>query len=625
MNSRNAFIMLVLIVAVAFAGCSDSSSPTDEGKTDTTPPAIASVTALDAQHIDVEFDEALDRTTAERRDNYTIVEVAPVLAYGTSPGDTVHVGTAALDEDGLTVHIATENTMQDVPYELRVLDVKDKSGNAISTQATQAFTGSNTADTTPPTIVSRTPSPGQTGVGVGQSVTVQFSEPMNNGSVYNAFSWTGGGGSVPWSMDQQDNNTFLFTPSLALQTGTTYTIMISATAEDWSGNALSPVSWNFTTTSQTDTTPPRLVSSTPSNGATNVSVSTNLQLTFSEAVEPSSLDQVIITPDVGGGVESWSNGGRTVTFDPDVDLASDTQYSMLLFPGSFRDLAGNGNEESFTITWTTGSALATGGFSGTIGGPGSADAPGPGGAFVIAADRNPFGPDDDFGVGGTGAVAANGSYTVGNVPAGTWWPLGALDSNGDDIIDPGLGDAFGLYGVDFAAMTGEADTVVVSTSVVTGIDFDLFDSSAIAGTVTYTGSAFTGGYTLYVGAFDTTGFDPNNIPQPDYGTAAYWPDDPSYAVSTFENGLMDGTYYVGAFLDGNDNGSLDPGEPSNLYGGAMTPTPLTIENGSDALGVDIELADPPAFTGTVQWTATPDRGRHVLERIGRAFRAAQKR
>ena len=42
------------------------------------------------------------------------------------------------------------------------------------------------------------PAPGATNVGIGQSVSVQFSEPMNSSSVAGAFQWTWDSGIVGW-------------------------------------------------------------------------------------------------------------------------------------------------------------------------------------------------------------------------------------------------------------------------------------------------------------------------------------------------------------------------------------------------------------------------------------------
>lgn len=619
-------MVTVLAAALAVAGCSDDGDgPTGGGDTDTTPPGIASVTAVDQNHVDVEFDETVTRASAERREHYVIVEQTPTGAAALPvPNDTIHVETASLDDDGVTVHLTTSDFMQNAPYELTVAGVQDASGNTIEEGTSQSFTGTTNADVTAPTVVYRSPAPGETGVGRGQSVIVQFSEPMDFSSVVDAFSWTFGGGSVAFEVEEQQSTRFYFRPLAMLSASTTYTASLDGTAQDLAGNPLSPTSWNFTTTSQTDNTPPTLMSSTPADGAVNVSVSTNLSLTFSEPIEPSSLQDVFISPEVGSGVETWSNGGRTVTFDPDNDLMFDTQYSLLIIPGGVRDLAGNGNTDAISIKWSTGPSLATGGFAGTLTGPSSADVDGPEGATVIAADRNPFGSDDDFYVGGTGTAVANGDYSVSNLPQGTWWPLAAMDSNRDGNIDPETGDAFGLYGVDFKTMTGEPDTVVVGSAVVTGIDFPVYDPMAISGAVNYIGSTYPGCcYTVYVGVFDTTGFDIGGPLEPDYGTEAYWPGDPRYAVSEFDYLLAEGTYYVGAYLDGNSNGTLDASDPIGFYGG-MTPTPVTIAGGTDALDINITLDDPATFTAT-GW-AQPQSGerpaaelfRRVLSAIHRA-------
>ena len=160
-----------------------------------------------------------------------------------------------------------------------------------------------------------------------------------------------------------------------------------------------------------------------------------------------------------------------------------------------------------------------------------------------------------------------------------------------------------------------------------GIDFEMYDPSAISGVINYTGSAFPGCcYTVYVGAFDTTGFDVNNIGDPDFGTEANWWNEPMYAIGGLDEFLTDGTYYVGAYLDGNNNFTLDPGEPMALYGG-MTPTPITVANGSDALDIDITLSDAQMFTVSSWTRPAPDMSERAiaLRRLAELFRRAQQR
>jgi methionine-rich copper-binding protein CopC len=273
---------------------------------------------------------------------------------GVAPDDTTWVGTAALDDDGKTVHLTTQSSMQDANYNLSVTGVEDTKGNRIDEAASSSFPGNDNPDQTPPEIVFRLPHSGETNVGVGQPVVVQFSEPMDYASVLDAFSWTGGGGPVLYGVDDSDGNLFVFFPLQTLQNNTTYNVMIAGTAQDWAGNSLVSILWSYTTTPTPDATPPTLSSSTPSNGATGVDVGANLVLTFSEPVLKRSLEQVQITPAIGDGIRVWSNDGRTVTIDPDEDMLPDTQYTLLIPPGGLRDLAGNGNVDAIHVVWSTG-------------------------------------------------------------------------------------------------------------------------------------------------------------------------------------------------------------------------------------------------------------------------------
>ncbi len=249
-NLKLLVLPAILVAAVIVIGCS-SDDPADpfggNGNTDTTPPGITSVTALDQNHLDVEFSEAVQEASAEQSDNYIIVETAKAATF-TSPGDTTRVASAVLDNDGKTVHLATSNPMGNNPYELNITGVQDVNGNAIMTEAESNFTGSDDLDLTPPAVVSHIPRSGETGVGIGQPVEVQFSEPMDSNSVMSAFSWQNGMTSVRFDMDDEDGNTFIFTPSNPLANNTTYTVTIDGTAQDWAGNALATTTWSFTTT-----------------------------------------------------------------------------------------------------------------------------------------------------------------------------------------------------------------------------------------------------------------------------------------------------------------------------------------------------------------------------------------
>ena len=145
---------IALTFALAlFASCSDDDDPAGGGPVDSTAPAVTSVTAVDANHIDVVFDENVQRGSAETIGNYTIVEVAPLATSGEiAPGDTLVVNGAALQSDQRTVTLNTL-PMGNVDYDMSVDGVKDAAGNTIGAPVTTSFTGSIAPDLTAPELV----------------------------------------------------------------------------------------------------------------------------------------------------------------------------------------------------------------------------------------------------------------------------------------------------------------------------------------------------------------------------------------------------------------------------------------------------------------------------------------
>ena len=577
--------------------------PTD----DTTPPLVTSVVAVDATHVDVVFDETLDPATAGHASNYTLVErPAPGAGAGpgdpacatraaVAPGDTVPVLGAALDPDARTVHLTCATPLAPVPYDLTVTGVADAYGNRISVPATTSLTGTTSPDRNAPRVVDRVPAPGATGVGVGRAVVVTFSEPMDAASLVGAFRLEGPGGRAAVTFDAPGATRYAFAPAQPLSPGATYTVRIDSSAHDLAGNALAAVTWSFTTTSAVDTTPPVLVATTPADGAVGVPTDVVLAMTFDEPVDGDRLGNVAVSPDPGEGVVWFRDGGRTVVFDPDVPLLDNTLYTLVVPPGTVRDLAGNLNAQAWSIVFTTGAALPAGTVSGTLSGdparPAAAD---PSGAIVVLATNSIF-SDDDLQIVATASVGSGGAWTATHVPDGTFHAYAFLETNGDGVLDPSLGDAIGVYGIDWNVDLVEDVVTVAGGASVTGVDFALFDPMALSGRLFYDGTAYAGrNLPAYVGVFDTTGFSMDSLPTPVAGWEGGYPWDVDWTVEEVASGLPAGTYYVGAYLDVDTLGvGYDPTtDPVGLYG-VGGPVPVTIAEGSDAVGIDIHLADPP--------------------------------
>jgi hypothetical protein len=621
-------LFLVALVALAFMACGDDDTPTTPGNGgDVTAPAVDSVVAVDDHHVEVFYDEAVQKETAERTSYYTIIDRAPIPnPFGAVPGDTLVLNSVSLKSDGKTAVISMVDHMDNVPYDLSVCCVKDVSGNQLATPLTTSFDGTTAQDNTAPEIVSRSPAPDATGVGTGQSVVIQFSEIVAGYTVLDGFSWTGGGGDVLWDIESEDEITFVITPLMPLSTNTLYTVSLTGVSDYWA-NMMPTVSWSFRTRSTPDTEPPTLVSTSPFDGQTNVSVDANFVLTFSEAIDQTDFEP-LLTPHPGDGVIVWSNGGRTITFDPDQPLQADTQYYLLAIPGDVRDLSGNSMAAPASVLFSTGPGFAAGSFSGTIAGDPGTPSADPAGAFVIAPPVLPFN-GDDFDIMGMDVVDSGGDYDITALPDGVYYPVSAMDSNGDGDIDPDKGDAIGAYGLDFRQGDDIPDSVTISGgNAVNNVDFPLFDQSAVAGTFSYDGTMYTGDYQVYIGAFDTTGFDISNVGPPDFGTDEWWPYNVDFIMNEMGTpGYAAGNYYIGAFMDVTSpfDGVYDPAtDPAGFHGGVPNPTAVDLTGGKDAIGVHISLADPPApFSASpVSWRTSGKKDAEWFHKLSAAIRRA---
>lgn len=165
--------MLAVLFSASFLvllayGCSDDDPTGGNREVDTTPPGVASVTAVDALHVAVVFNEAVEKNSAEDTDNYLFIEGPSPSPYTelvtASPGDTLLLASAVLGGYRRTVTITSWSDMADAPYNYQVTGVKDLSGNTIATAVSGGFDGSADPDLTSPTVVSQTPASGATGV-----------------------------------------------------------------------------------------------------------------------------------------------------------------------------------------------------------------------------------------------------------------------------------------------------------------------------------------------------------------------------------------------------------------------------------------------------------------------------
>ena len=102
--------------------------------------------------------------------------------------------------------------------------------------------------------------------------------------------------------------------------------------------------------------PPKVTGSSPNQGATDISVSSSVSITFSKPMAPLVTGPAFsISPDTAGE-RSWSGDFTVLTFTPDSDLAENTAYRVIVSTEAKEEADGIPLQRKFTLDFTTGSA-----------------------------------------------------------------------------------------------------------------------------------------------------------------------------------------------------------------------------------------------------------------------------
>ena len=161
---------------------------------------------------------------------------------------------------------------------------------------TFSFTTGAAPDVTPPVVSSSDPANSSTAVALSKIVSVTFNEAMDpltiTGSTFTLKQGsTAVTGTVSYSGTQAT-----FVSSGNLTPNAVYTGTITTGAKDVAGNALaSNYTFSFTTTSAPDITPPTITSSDPANSATGVAITKVVNVTFSKALNATTVNATTFT------------------------------------------------------------------------------------------------------------------------------------------------------------------------------------------------------------------------------------------------------------------------------------------------------------------------------------------
>ena len=235
---------------------------------------------------------------------------------------------------------------------------RDLFGNALATNFVWTFTTAANGCNPPPTVLSVTPPNASTLVCPNSVVTATFNEAMNVATI-NPATFTVTPGVTGTITHDSSNTVFTFTPSSPLASGTLYSATLTTGVRDLFGNALATnFVWTFTTAANGCNPPPTVLSVTPPNASTLVCPNTIVTATFSQPMNPSSVDGSTFTLTGPGaapvaGQVTYDASSHTAIFTPASSLALSTLYTATITTG-VEDMFGNALAADFVWTFSTG-------------------------------------------------------------------------------------------------------------------------------------------------------------------------------------------------------------------------------------------------------------------------------
>lgn len=242
--------------------------------------------------------------------------------------------------------------------------VRDVAGNTMLLPFVWTFTTGGASDTAPPTVIATFPLANATGVPVNSIVTATFSKAMNPLTITTANVKLVCPASAPviGTVGYAVNGSVMtFIPLTNLPVSTQCTATISTGVKDVAGNAMAAdFVWSFTTGAAPDVIRPTVTAVIPRAGAVSVATNTLVTASFSEPMNPLTINSSTmmltcpgLTPIVG--TVGYASLGTVATFTPTTALPFNAVCTATVTNG-VTDVAGNSMAVPFIWTFTTAAA-----------------------------------------------------------------------------------------------------------------------------------------------------------------------------------------------------------------------------------------------------------------------------
>lgn len=235
----------------------------------------------------------------------------------------------------------------------------DNEGNAITYEVSQALynqlidPGVNNKEgvVLPPTfsILSIVPVDGTKDITLNANIEITFSSEVNESTI--SYTLTDDNNTVIASTITAEGLVATINPDANLSNNTSYTVAITEVTGTNGANIDETFMSSFTTISGDDI----VVSSVkPTNTAANVEIGTDIQISFSDEIDLSTVTYTL-TQNANSVASTPSSNGSLLIITPDNSLAVSTAYTLTIT--ATEGLSGGTLVENFTSTFTTVSAL----------------------------------------------------------------------------------------------------------------------------------------------------------------------------------------------------------------------------------------------------------------------------
>ena len=343
MKCKSILPIITMLLIVLLAGCKKYVDPGVR-------PMVTSTNPIN-KATNVAINSKIAATFNVEMDPSTITSTSFNLKQGTTAvaGAVVYTGTTV-------TYTPTANLAVNTNYTITITtDVKDAFGKSISKNYVSSFTTSLVADLIPPTVTLTDPANNATGVSLNHLIVVTFSEPIDPATINVLTFGVKQGAADVSGLVTSTGSTATFTSTSNLLPNKVYTGTITTGVKDMAGNALhNQFTFSFTSGNAADIILPMVRSFIPLNNATDVARNSGIEFTFSEAMDPLTINTSTFTLMQGTTpvAGSLAYSGNTATFTPTNSLAAGTSYTATITIGA-KDLAGNALAANTVWSFTT--------------------------------------------------------------------------------------------------------------------------------------------------------------------------------------------------------------------------------------------------------------------------------